>query len=505
MTNPLDVFLDHTEELPPASVHLPLEQLILQMLALETKGAGVRPPVTVDKNSAGSVGVRYDAILQDGLPGVPGPAIVEIKAFRRIVPPSLLTDRVIRILLAAAKEGYSSALIIVTFSVTGEYREHFARSLQELLPGNLKVLLWGYQELREVAARNSDSLDSRVSTLTLAPLAKAAQQPSAGDDWAAARDLLLQDLEQVYRSDGISLFLGAGVSAGSGLPSWGELLGGLFLGVFTRQLQQPPTQESLTPLVESAVRLNSSSPLLIARYLRRGLSPDHGPESEEEFSRAVAAVLYRDFQAGSSTELLEQVARLCVPLRRGPRVHSVITYNFDDLLEELLDSKSVRHLSIYSPDQRPNEDELPVYHAHGFLPRERAEFERLQESLLAFSEEGYHELYANPYHWSNIAQINALRDRACVLLGLSLTDPNLRRLLEISARDSQEPRHYVFMKRVTLTEVDPGGKLDTNLTEAFLRVHHVLQEQVMQELGLRIVWVEDYSELPQLFAKLMGG
>jgi len=226
----------------------------------------------------------------------------------------------------------------------------------------------------------------------------------------------------------------------------------------------------------------------------------------QQFVAEVARSLYRDLKAGGASALLNEVVDLCRPTRSGSRVHTVITYNFDDLLEVGLIDSRVKHLSIFHGDTYPSSLELPVYHVHGFLPRDFGKYDRLQDNLLIFSEENYHRVYTDPYHWSNIVQLSTLRERTCVLLGLSLTDPNLRRLLEAGTRDSTSPRHYAFMKRLStadLVEVQPElSSLDATVVNKFLRAHHVTQAAVMEEIGVNIVWFEDYGDMPSALRQL---
>ncbi|MCY6325657.1 SIR2 family protein [Bacteroides fragilis] len=119
-----------------------------------------------------------------------------------------------------------------------------------------------------------------------------------------------------------------------------------------------------------------------------------------------------------------------------------------------------------------------------------------------FSEEAYHKVYSEPYHWSNLVQLATLRENNCLMIGLSLSDPNLRRLLEIAAqKHSKNNRHYVFMQRLSNDNlIDEGNKerIDIISANKIIQTHHVVQEMMMSSLGTNIIWFEDYDEIPKL-------
>lgn len=203
-----------------------------------------------------------------------------------------------------------------------------------------------------------------------------------------------------------------------------------------------------------------------------------------------------------------------MPRRTGAKVRTVITYNFDDLIERQLLENSIQHHSIYTDNEAFDPEELPVYHVHGFLPEDSKNYERLDKSTLVFSEEGYHQIYSDAYHWSNLVQLANLRDNSCVMVGLSMTDPNLRRLLDISARNLDRPKHYAFMRRMTLetfaySQKDKDGNKQQFIdniegAEQFLNRHHKLNEEIMKELGVSIIWFNDFADIPSLLARING-
>lgn len=174
-----------------------------------------------------------------------------------------------------------------------------------------------------------------------------------------------------------------------------------------------------------------------------------------------------------------------------------MTYNFDDLLEGILCETGLPIRSIYRDMDSPTQNELAINHVHGFLPRNDKNYEGLAESLLVFSEEGYHSLIQDPYSWSNITQLNLLRENICLMIGLSIIDPNLRRLLAISARNIEEPKHYVILKKQKFKKSElVTNEIKDETLQIFANVNQELQEKTFQELGLNIIWVESYEEIP---------
>lgn len=233
----------------------------------------------------------------------------------------------------------------------------------------------------------------------------------------------------------------------------------------------------------------------MARYIRKGL--------EDVFSKILVEILYKN--CIDTSDLLDGIAQLCLPVRNRVGIRGVVNYNFDDLLEYNLKEYKIKFRSIYREADLPLSHELGIYHVHGFLPRNSDEYNSLSKSLLVFSEEGYHDLMLDPYNWSNLVQLNYLRENTCLFIGLSMTDPNLRRLLDIAVRKQEENlyKHFVFMKRESYVreEYDQTNINNTSI-EKFDVVNQKLQEDYYKELGLNIVWYDSYKEIPNLIKQI---
>tara|TARA_X000001388_G_C2213353_1_gene116073 strand:- start:190 stop:1089 length:900 start_codon:yes stop_codon:yes gene_type:complete len=296
------------------------------------------------------------------------------------------------------------------------------------------------------------------------------------------------------------------------MPDWNTLLNSLFVTYLTQEFDSDGevVDSDISELVTRLNTVDEPTALMAARYLRKGLVKNSS--EAKEFTSAITKNLYklRNSKFAIDSRLIRSIASMCMPRRTGAKVRSVVTYNFDDLIERQLSANNIIHRCIYTENETYDPDELPVYHVHGFLPEDRKKYDGLDNSTLVFSEEGYHQIYSDAYHWSNLVQLNSLRENSCLMVGLSMTDPNLRRLLDISARNIERSKHFAFMKRLTTDSFcfESNGKSKKQVVnnidsaEKFLVRHHTLNEELMKELGVTIVWYESYDDIPEIIEKI---
>ncbi|REC53636.1 hypothetical protein DRF62_12640, partial [Chryseobacterium piscium] len=339
-------------------------------------------------------------------------------------------------------------------------------------------------------------------------------------DWKDEREDIIISLIECFKNRQFSLLLGAGVSSSAGMPTWANLLNSLFVSYLSNEFDKSKsvTNDEVKEIVNRLNNIDQQSALMAARYLRKGLSKQQ--INDETFIKTITKSLYelRDKNKREDSDLINAVSNICMPRQNGARVKSLITYNFDDLLEKNLTVKSIKFHSIYTENENANTEELPIYHVHGFLPENRDKYDSLDKTTLVFSEEGYHHIYSDPFHWSNLIQLYNLKENNCLMIGLSMTDPNLRRLLDISAKNSEYNRHFVFLKRLTIEDfayatidIKEDDKIikhkvqiisNVKNAEDFLHRHHKLNEEIMKELSVNIIWYESHDDIPPILKRL---
>ena len=79
-------------------------------------------------------------------------------------------------------------------------------------------------------------------------------------------------------------------------------------------------------------------------------------------------------------------------------------------------------------------------------------------------------------------------------------------MLEIAAqKQSKNCRHYAFIQRLSndsLIDDSSCVKINEASVNKILQTHHIIQEKMMESLGTRVIWFEDYSEIPVLLDEI---
>jgi len=340
--------------------------------------------------------------------------------------------------------------------------------------------------------------------------------PSCDDLAIPSKEETKAALREAYVSGSLVLVLGAGVSVDYGLPSWNTLLQALLAKTFHGD---GDGDERALLFAEIFNRTFEPSPLIAARYLAGQFK-----DTKLGFEKAIRDLLYRQMQDDVTSETMKELVQLAAAPGRSPNLDSIITYNFDDILEHEVDGATidVPIRSIFSVGQNPKENELPIYHVHGYIPRKG----RLtHQNMITLGEDLYHRQYTEVYSWANLVQLAKFKDNHCIFIGTSFTDPNQRRLLDIAAtqRGDAQVQHFMIKKRYTASAIEKRLRtfLESNkdvfdrkamqniafkeLVEKMIDAVHRFDHNDALSLGVHTIWIDDFDEIPSVLKEMREG
>jgi len=340
----------------------------------------------------------------------------------------------------------------------------------------------------------------------------------------------LEGLQRAWREKDLVLFLGAGLSKPYGIPTWKDLvLEILFDQTDVARRLEPVDLPFRRALAAWLVDYYEYDPIILARVvkneIRRRASRRSGEAADPQalFLEKVREHLYPRHPPGPrEPTTLTAVADFIKKSSEDSGITAVVSFNYDDLLERKLEG-SVEFRPVWS-DRRRRDKRLPILHPHGFLPRE-GDF---KDCDLVFTEDDYHGLTTSVFHWALTAIVNYLRHNTVLFIGLSMLDPNLRRLLDASYVYGDVPAHWQLQKRHKI----PRGEARNVLRDIRDRARRFrkelgieppedvpdLQEAILsmlqqadsydrnlfESMGVKTVWVEDYDDIPALLERISG-
>lgn len=259
------------------------------------------------------------------------------------------------------------------------------------------------------------------------------EPPGAGYFSAPDEGGLEDAIEAIAGHDGtITMFVGAGVSTESELPSWTDLVRAL---LSETEIARELSEEDRELWIQATI---SQGPLAAAAIARA-----HHPD-ELSFRRALRAALYdgrppEEFFPGA---LAKQIAWLKQKLRSRLRL---VTANYDGLLEAALANAGATPVA-YVQNRKEPADKAAVWHLHGRLMKSQSG-EWMEVGRLVLTEGNY----ADSTHatWPEDFVADCLRGTLCVFVGLSMTDPNFIRWLYRYAKP--ERQHLaVFVRQASI-------------------------------------------------------
>ena len=348
-------------------------------------------------------------------------------------------------------------------------------------------------------------------------------------------------VREAYGKGNLTLYLGAGVSIANGLPPWDKLVLAMYFAAISQQSMGGwrPFPNYLFAIAEWHLSRFHEPLEITARRIRKYYPTD------SDFLENLRQTLYAGYfypesarfeplkleELRNANRTLDAVARICersVINTKGAR--AVITYNYDELLETALGMFPFQ--TFWKPTSTVLE-KLPIYHVHGFVPIEAGQGSEPEE--IVFTEEQYHLAAYDAYSWSNLVQIQNMSSSVGLMIGLSLSDRNMRRLLNAIVSLPHHPTHYALLqapkwqapseaelddinakaieykKRFEKSGVkkpDIKSKPNSQIKGIIKEVERLDIEQqafLLNQLGVRPIWYKDHNtDIPKIIDKILA-
>jgi len=421
----------------------------------------------------------YDAYLPKGIDDIKDELFVTIKYAKDRFHLNL--DNLEKICFAFGdKIDKGKILLVLSTDISSEDKQRLRSNTKA------EIIIWSISDISNMIEPEANYVEYLIDPKK-ALIVDTITSALTREEQVANNNDYLKKLRSAYHERNVTLFLGAGVSISSGIPLWAGLIKQLLIYMISSETKtEDLSNAKLRELSEIAYNNQDGSPLAQMRYIRSAFS-------DEEYFRFVHKALY-DKELDTNTPLLDAIRKISAPQFSNSGIKNIITYNFDDMLEQNIKDNYDINIVCQESDMQVN-NKLNIYHVHGYLPQKQDMVNYSPE--LIFSEEDYHRVYRDAYCWSNLTQLNSFRDTTCLFVGCSLTDPNLRRLLDVAARNGESPRHYAFLVRKTINEKD------NEMLSVFYSIDNSIRDSYFRDLGLNIIWIDDYDEIPDMLLNLV--
>lgn len=236
-------------------------------------------------------------------------------------------------------------------------------------------------------------------------------------------------------------------------------------------------------------------------------------ESPKNIKKKQLLKLYDFFESNYSwTTLIQIVKALVFADDKAKLPCAIITFNADSLLHSLIVLYSIKHrLDKTGEFTIPKEpfrkvtrtfqtwgDNIPIFHLHGSLSptSSKREVKDSRDSLI-FLESSYNEVASNMYSWAQTNFLYSAQNCKMVFLGLSMSDPNIRRWLSWTSQAYiAELSAETNGKAKSLPHLWIRTKASSKDVQDFLDVS-------LRHMGVKIGLIDDWGKVGETLSKIM--
>ena len=208
----------------------------------------------------------------------------------------------------------------------------------------------------------------------------------------------------------------------------------------------------------------------------------------------------------TSADLLAQSVIDSVFKENAP--NAILTFNGEAIFYALLHyywltrqkSKKSKFDRILNGITHRRTNLIPYIHCHGALPIIGTETKigKKANAKLVFSEDSYLNLATSPLSWQSINFIENCMNSKMVFVGVSLSDPNMRRWLGWIHKNKLED-----LKNNGIKAGESSEHFWINKKPA-TEVEKTWIEESVAHLGVRLVWIDEWNQVGVVLNKMLG-
>lgn len=237
-------------------------------------------------------------------------------------------------------------------------------------------------------------------------------------------------------------------------------------------------------------------------------------ESPKQVKQKKVFELCDFFEKNFGDKTLLQIVRSLVDYDEKSKLPSaVITFNADSLLHSLIIIFNIKFQTEKTGKyHQPKEtfrkvtrtfqswaDSIPIFHLHGSISPTSESTEKTRDSRdsLIFLESSYNEVASSMHSWAQSTFLYSATNSKLVFIGLSMSDPNIRRWLSWTNQAYlRELNGVTEGKGISLPHLWIKTKSKTDEVQTFLDVS-------LRHMGVKIGLIEGYDKIEETLKKIM--
>lgn len=314
------------------------------------------------------------------------------------------------------------------------------------------------------------------------------------DEYISSEDnILLTDNYSLLKNikTDLSFAIGAGCSKKSNISDWDTLSEALGYELLYNIID---TKESAYKNKKIADELNNNifsrfdkNSALDAIYNSFIKLPAIG---RRDYWLAIKRVLYMNYD--SPNDAKQPLVDAIVDCIKRRRIDAILNYNFDSVFEQNINPK-YKSRSKEIENSYTNMINCNIYHVHGYIPYDYDG--KTDVNNFIFTDKEYYENMLNPLSFSNIKQEEIFFSKNVLFVGVSFTDSNMKEILRKRVSVGYSKSIFAFLKL-------PDFKFEGTNNKLMENKYKLILESYFDSLGVKILWVHDFDEIPKRIASI---